>query len=170
MRRKINSSLMGRPRPYSKGNKTKSTSPVSTIRPPSSHMTSVEYIDALIAARERVAFPPVALQGQRRPTKHSNLHCFLAERLQKGRSMRNGSSLLDAFFHGSERIDEQSAVLRPSRVWEDKRLQASHKRHCSATPSPIPTKESVLRRQFQASSSKADSLWSRLEADFQAMN
>ena len=170
MRRKTNSSLTGRPRPYSKGNKTKSTSPVSTIHPPSSHITSVEYIDALIAARERVAFPPIVLQAQRRPTKHSNLHSFLSERRQKGKSMRNGSSLLDAFFHGSERIDGQSAVLRPSRVWEDKQLRVSHKRHSSVTPSPIPTKESVLRGQFQASRSKADSLWSRLEADFQAMN
>lgn len=170
MRRKTNSSLTGRILPSSKGNKTKSTSPVSTIRPPSSHISSVEYIDALVAARERVAFPPIVLQAQRRPTKHSNLHSFLSERLQKGKSMRVRSSLLNAFFHGSERIDEQSAILRPSRVWEDKRLLVSHKRHSSATPSPVPTKESVLRGQFQASRSKADSMWSRLEADFHAMN
>lgn len=166
MRRKADSSLMGGSRPYSKGKTAKSVSPVSPSPPPASNISSVNYIDALVAARQRVAFPPVLLQPQARP-KHSNLHSLLSDRLQKGKSKR--SSLLAAFFHGSEEIDERTAVLRPSRVWGSRRLQASHKRHSSATPSSLPTKESVLRGQFLASRSKAASLWSRLEADFQAM-
>lgn len=168
MRRKADSSLMGRTRPYSKGKSAKSTSPVSPSPPPVSHITSVEYIDALVAARQRVAFPLVPFQPQARP-RHNNLHSLLSDRLQKGKSERNRCSLLVGFFHGSEKIDEQSAVLRPSRVWGSRRLQAAHKRYSSATPSTLPSKESVLRGQFLASRSKADSLWSKLEADFQQM-
>lgn len=165
MRRKGN--LLGPTRPYIKP--PNSFSPVTSKRPSPSNLTSLDYIDALITARKQVSFPAPVLPPPPRQPQHMNLRSMLEDRMRREEGRRNRSTLLEGVFHGSERIDERSEVLRPSRMWERRRLQAHHRRHASAATPAVPNKESILRGQFQASRSKVNSLWSQLEADFQDM-